>query len=168
MRSNLRRTLLIVVIGLWLTGCTLPQLQRVQQSADNELTVTDAWSRPSPMAQGNGVVYLTVTNPTDQADRLLSADSPVADHVELHETINDNGVMRMRPRPEGFEIPAHSTLELKPGGKHIMLVDLAAPLVAGQQISVTLHFATAGDRQLAVPVMAMEGADMPDMKSEQK
>lgn len=166
MRSILGRTLLIAIIGLWLAGCTLPQLQPNQKPTGDELTVTDAWSRPSPMAQGNGVVYLTVTNGTGQADRLLSAESPVADHVELHETINDNGVMRMRPQPDGFEIPPHSILELKPGGKHIMLVDLTAPLVAGQSISITLHFEVAGDRQLAAPVTGMQGKETPGTDSQ--
>ena len=60
--------------------------------------------------------------------------------VELHESINDNGVMKMEPHPEGFEIPAGGTLELKPGGKHVMLLGLVKPLAVGDTIELTLNF----------------------------
>ena len=87
----------------------------------------------------------------------MSASSPAAKTVELHETVDENGVMKMVHHPEGWEIPAGSTLELKPGGKHIMLIGLTAPLEAGKKIQMTLNFEKAGAQTIEVPVQAMSG-----------
>lgn len=86
------------------------------------------------------------------ADRLVGATSPWAPTVELHETINDGGVMKMRPVPGGFEVPATGSLELKPGGKHIMLIGLNKPLVNGEEIEITLRFEKGGEITVKVPV----------------
>jgi copper(I)-binding protein len=60
--------------------------------------------------------------------------------------------MRMRPQPQGFELPARGQLELKPGGKHVMLIGLAAPLEAGKEFELTLNFEKAGPIKVKVPV----------------
>ena len=121
------------------------------------LAVTNVFARPSPMQAGNGAVYLTVLNGLDQPLQLTSATSNIAMAVELHETINDQGVMRMEPRPDGFAIPALAKLELQPGGKHIMLIDLAKPLVTGEVFTLTLNFDNADALAIEVPVT--EGAE---------
>ena len=92
-------------------------------------------------------------------DRVIKnfKSSPAAKTAELHETVDENGVMKMVHHPEGWEIPAGGTLELKPGGKHIMLIGLTAPLVAGEKIKVTLNFEKAGAQTIDVPVKAMSG-----------
>ncbi len=69
-----------------------------------------------------------------------------AQTVELHETINDGGVMKMRPVPSGFEVPATGALELKPGGKHVMLIGLTKPMVGGEEIEITLQVREVGGR----------------------
>ena len=125
------------------------------------LRVEMPMSRPSPLAAGTGAAYMTLINPTETADRMIAASSPAAKVVELHETVNDGGVMRMIPQPDGFEIPARSVVELKPGGKHIMLIELVAPLEIGQEIELTLTFEQAGEMVLTVPVVDMAG--MPAM-----
>jgi len=114
-------------------------------------------ARASPTGAETGGAFVTITNNTREADRLLSASSPAAQTVELHETVDDNGVMKMEPRPDGWEIPAGGTLELKPGGKHIMLIGLTAPLEAGKKIQITLNFEKAGAKTIEVPVQAMSG-----------
>lgn len=116
------------------------------------LAVTDVFARPSPEAGGAGGVYLTVLNGLDQQLQLTSIDGVIAQAVELHETVNEQGVMRMEPHPEGFAVPALSALELKPGGKHIMLIDLASPLVAGDVFTLTLNFEGADPLTIDVPV----------------
>ncbi|HRW47182.1 MAG TPA: copper chaperone PCu(A)C, partial [Caldilinea sp.] len=125
------------------------------------LAVTGVRARPSPMAGGSGGVYLTVLNGLDQPLQLTGIDGVVAGSLELHESVNDQGVIRMEPHPEGFPIPARSTLELKPGGKHIMLIDLAAPLAVGDVFTLTLNFDKADPLTIDVPV-AEDGA-MTDM-----
>ena len=120
------------------------------------ILVKEPMSRPSPMGAKTGAAFMTIVNNGKTADRLLSASSPAAKAVELHETVNADGVMKMEPRPEGFEIPAGGTLELKTGGKHIMLIDLVAPLEAGKTIEVTLTFEKAGQVKVMTPVKPMQ------------
>lgn len=124
-----------------------------------ELTLVDVRARAAPLEGGNSAAYLLVLNGRDEAVRLLSAASDVAAAVELHETINDNGVMKMEPRAEGFEIPAGGVLELKPGGKHVMLLGLAAPLEAGDSVDLTLTFDTGEELKVRAPVIDL-GAPM--------
>lgn len=116
------------------------------------LAVTSMFARPSPEAGGTGGVYLTVLNGLEQPLQLTSIDGAVAAAVELHETVAEEGVMRMVPHPEGFAIPALSSLEMKPGSKHIMLIDLAQPLVAGDHFTLTLNFDGAQPLTIDVPV----------------
>ena len=116
------------------------------------LAVANVFARPSPETGGTGGVYLTVLNGLDQPLQLSSIDGAIAQAVELHETVNEQGVMRMVPHPEGFAVPALSSLELKPGGKHIMLIGLAAPLVAGDSFTLTLNFDGANPLTIDVPV----------------
>lgn len=128
----------------------------VEGETAGQLRILEARARPAPLAGGTGAVFLTVFNGSDDEERLLSAASPAAATVELHETINDNGVMRMRPQPEGFVISPGSVLTLAPGGKHLMLIDLAAPLAVGDTVELTLQFAQAGEQVIQVPVVAMD------------
>jgi copper(I)-binding protein len=118
-------------------------------------------ARPSPLEGGNGAAFMVLLNGTDAPVRLQSAATDVSAVVELHETVDENGVMRMIPQPDGFEIPAGGTVELKPGGKHVMLMGLAAPLEVGQSFTLTLQFDNGESLPLSVPVMEMEG--MPNM-----
>lgn len=119
------------------------------------IVVKEPFSRASPTEITTGGAFMTIRNSGQGTDRLVSASSPAAKTVELHETVNENGVMKMQPRPEGFEIPAGGTLELRPGGKHIMLIDLVAPLEAGQTIEIILNFEKAGPQKIEVPVQKM-------------
>ena len=94
--------------------------------------------------------YMTFVN-EGAADRLVSASSPVADKVELHESAMDGMVMTMRPLgPVG--VKAGETLALAPGGKHLMFVGLKAPFVAGAKVPVTLTFEIAGVRTVDLEV----------------
>lgn len=108
-----------------------------------QLMIDQVFARPAPVAGGNGAVYLRLQNGTDQDDQVTGLTTDVAEAAEFHETINDNNVMRMEPRPEGFAIPAGGELLLEPGGKHIMLVNLHEPLADGDLITLTLTFAHA-------------------------
>lgn len=118
------------------------------------VTVSDSFARASPSAGGNSGAFMTITNNSRTTDRLVSAESASARAVELHETVNEGGVMQMRPQPGGFEIAAEGKLDLAPGGKHIMLIGLLAPLEAGQTIEITLTFQKAGVVRVEVPVRA--------------
>ena len=137
-------TALLVVI-LLCAGCAAP-------NAVQAITVENPFARPSPSEGGNGGAFMTIINAGGTSDRLVSATSAAAQTVELHETTEEGGVMKMRPVPGGFVLPANDRLELKPGGKHVMLIGLVAPLVADQAIEITLNFEKAGAITVKVPV----------------
>ncbi len=127
--------------------------------AAGQMVVVNAWARPVLVASGTGAIYLTLLNGTGVADRLVSVSSPLA-AAELHESIHEGDVMRMEPRPEGFDIPAEGGLVLRPGGKHIMLLNVPEPLEAGDMVEITLEFATAPAQTVQVPVRDMaDGSD---------
>lgn len=105
-----------------------------------------------------GAVYFTVVNRGDRSDRLLRVETAVARKAETHESVVENDVMRMVPHPDGFEVPARGALELKPGGKHVMLFEPRQP--GGGTIRLTLRFERAGAVEVQAPVSAVgEGAE---------
>jgi copper(I)-binding protein len=145
---SVRRVLAIVLL------CTTVVLV-VACSTGQGIVITDPMARPSPLEGGTGGAFMTIRNGTWQTDRLRSATSPAARVVELHETVDDNGMMRMVAQPDGWEIGPGSQLELKPGAKHIMLIDLVRPLEPGMTIEITLTFDRAGAIKVQAPVKAM-------------
>jgi protein SCO1/2 len=98
-----------------------------------------------------GAAYLRVQNEDTRPDRLASVASPDAKEAELHEVIDDHGVMRMIPRPEGFVIGARSTLDLAEGGKHVMLFGVE-PRTSAAPLTLRLRFERAGTVEVSVPV----------------
>lgn len=143
---------IVLLIGLAaLAACNAAGAPGAANANPAGLSIQDAFARPAP-AGGMGGAFLTVVNTGSAPDRLVSARSPIAQTVETHETIDDNGVMKMRPVAGGFEVPANGKLELKPGGKHLMFVGLTSPLTAGSDVEITLVFEKAGEKTLKVPV----------------
>jgi copper(I)-binding protein len=118
-----------------------------------EITVEDAYARSaSPMAK-SGAAFMLIHNSGEMADRLIGASSDAAARTELHTHLDDgNGVMRMVHVEEGFELPADGMISMKRGGKHVMLMGLNGPMVAGETVTITLTFEQAGDVVVEVPV----------------
>ena len=114
-----------------------------------QLEVSNAWARATPGKAENGAAYLTIQSPT--ADRLLSVASPVAKKAELHTMSMEGMVMKMRPLAD-LDIPAGQPVTLKPGGQHVMLLGLDAPLREGQSFPLTLTFEKAGTRTVTVAI----------------
>ena len=111
-------------------------------------------------APGMGMTggYVAITNNSDSDDRLVAVSAGFAKRVELHEMTHDNGVMKMRERDGGIEIPAGETVMLKPGGLHIMFMGLAETMVAGEMREITLEFASG--HKATVPAMVLKPADI--------
>jgi copper(I)-binding protein len=106
----------------------------------------------------SGAIYLSIKNFGARDDRLLGASSAAATAIEMHESFEQAGVMRMQAHPEGFVVTAGQTLELAPGGKHLMMVEPKALPTAPTasetpSLELTLHFEGAGDLVLQVPVV---------------
>ena len=115
------------------------------------LAVTEAWARPAPAGQ-NSAIYFQIDNPNTSPDSLLSASTSVAQATELHMSqMDSSGVMSMHPQ-HSVEIPASDVVEFKPGGLHVMLINLNKDLAPGSTILLTLKFEKAGEMTLEVPV----------------
>lgn len=110
----------------------------------NEVMVMDAFARASATSMAKaGAVYMTLTNHGATPDRLLAASTPAAASAEVHESLEKDGVATMRPIVS-LEIPAGGSVQFKPGGYHIMLMGLKAPLKKGDMIMLQLKFEHAG------------------------
>lgn len=113
-----------------------------------------AWARQSMGMDLAVAVYLNLKNETATADSLVGASSPAAATVEIHETSADaSGQMAMHP-VEKIALPAGGSVELKPGGYHVMLIGLTGELKAGDKVEVTLQFETAPDLVVTAEVRA--------------
>lgn len=100
-----------------------------------QTTVKDAWVRGTVAQQMATGAFFNITSAG--GGKLLSASSPAAGVVEIHEMVMDGSTMRMRA-VTALDLPAGKAVELKPGGYHVMLMDLKAPLAAGQTVNVNL------------------------------
>ncbi|MDO9313635.1 MAG: copper chaperone PCu(A)C [Burkholderiaceae bacterium] len=108
------------------------------------------YARPTHPGQQVGAGYLKLTN-QGAADRLMSATSPAATSVEMHTMTMEGDVMKMR-QVDAIDLPDRQTVELKPGGYHLMLMGLKAPLKAGDKLPLTLKFEKAGEVVVTVNV----------------
>jgi hypothetical protein len=142
------RTVAVVAALATAIGCS-----GLGGAADAGVTIEDAWARTTPPGTASGAVYLTLSSP--DGDTLLGAavDASVAAAAELHMTMTDEAsgdtVMHQL---ESVAAPRGAPVVFEPGGNHVMLVDLAAPLAAGASFPLTLRFATAGERVVEVEV----------------
>ena len=109
-----------------------------------QMQVEKPWLRATAPGAKVAGGYLVLRNTGAAADRLVAASSPAAAKIELHVHINDNGVMKMREVP-GYDVPAKGSFELKPGGAHLMFVNIKAPFKSGDHIPVVLRFQRAGE-----------------------
>lgn len=120
--------------------------------AAGPIKIAHPWSRETAPGQDVGAGYLTIINSGKTDDRLLSASSPAVAQVEVHTVGMVAGVMRMRELKDGLAIPAGATVTFKPGGYHIMMIGLKAPLKKGAMVPAELRFAKAGRVKIAFKV----------------
>jgi hypothetical protein len=115
----------------------------------------DPWSRATPKGTTVGSGYLTIVNSGTTADRLVAVSSDVASSLQVHEMTMEKGVSKMRPLKSGLEIKPGQTVELTPGGFHIMLMGVKKPLNKGDHFEATLTFEKAGMVKVEFDVMAI-------------
>jgi periplasmic copper chaperone A len=119
------------------------------------LEIGHPWSRATPPTAPTGGGYLSVKNTGTESDHLVSASSPAAGAVQVHDMKMEGNVMRMRPLDGPLEIKPGETVTLAPGGMHLMMMGLKEPLKQGERVPLTLVFEKAGkiDVELAVEAM---------------
>jgi periplasmic copper chaperone A len=124
---------------------------QAQEYHSKDLTISNSWARPAAEGQYSAI-YLTIKNAGEDADTFISAESPVAEKTQVHETRIEDGVMKMRAVKDGIEIKPGSSLEFKPGGYHIMLLGLKKTLEEGAMAPLTITLAKAGAISMEVKV----------------
>jgi copper(I)-binding protein len=140
--TRVLRNVIVALLALVAAACG--------QSARAPVVVEDAWANATPAGATVAAVYLQIT--TREADTLLDATTPVADHVEMHATSEENGMMRMRPLPE-VQLAAGEPFAFAPMGAHFMLMGLRQPLQVGMRLPMTLRFEKAGTLSVQVQVV---------------
>jgi len=124
-----------------------------------QVSVEQPWSRATPPGAKIGVGFMQLKNAGAAAERVIGASSPVAGRVEMHVTTREGDVMRMR-QVESFDVPAGGSFDLKPGGAHLMLVDLHRPFKQGEKVPLTLKLEKGGELKVELTVEAL-GARRP-------
>jgi copper(I)-binding protein len=118
------------------------------------IAIEAPWARATPGRAANGAAYFTLANRGPGNDRLIGASSPAAGRVELHTHIHDKGVMRMR-KLSGIDLGAGASVTFRPGGHHVMLMGLKAPLRKGGSFPLTLRFKNSAPKTITVKVMGI-------------
>ena len=175
---NLKSIATAAVIAASLTACAAPAAApAAQQSAGaaSDISVTSAWARPAlggmpaadatkdPKATAGSMdmgsmnsgamsaTYLTLEN-KGGADTLLSVSGDVAEAIQVHETKEKDGMMTMEEAKNGIPVPANGKVEMKPGGIHIMMMNLKRDLKVGDTFKLTLKFKSGKEVSVDVPV----------------
>ena len=150
----------LTLLGGGLGGTALPTIAAAADVTVGTLTITGGFTRATLPNAPVGGGYLTIVNTGAEADRLVSAASPVADVVQLHQMKMEGNVMKMGELADGIEVPAGGTVTLAPGGMHIMFMKLKQPFVEGTAVPLTLTFEKAGSVDVELSVAGV-GATAP-------
>lgn len=150
---------IVVAVATFLIGTTV--LAHHYQHGD--LTITHPWARATPPGTTVGGGFVTIHNGSGEDDTLLGGTAAFARDVQIHETREQDGVMKMRHLADGLVIPAGESRSLAPGSYHIMFMGLESPLVDGERVPVTLMFENAGDIEVEFAVEKRSGGMSHDM-----
>lgn len=137
-----RAVITTVLACAWLGAC----------GHSEAVNVNDPWANATPVGASVAAVYLELT--ASNPDTLVAASTTVADHIEMHASSEENGMMKMRPLAP-LELKAGQPFSFAPGGAHFMLMDLRQPLVAGMSFPMTLEFQRAGAVTVQVQVVEL-------------
>jgi copper(I)-binding protein len=144
-----RNTLTLLVVALGFSFSL-----QAQEAKVGSIKVDQAYTRATVPGQQVAGGFMKIENKGTSGDQLLSASSPAAGEVQLHEMAMEGNVMKMR-QVKDIAVPAGGSVELKPGGLHLMFMNIKAPLTAGESVPVKLKFAKAGEVEVKMPVNAM-------------
>lgn len=128
--------------------------------AADQVTVQDPYVRLAPPNAPATGAFMVIRNNGDKDVKVLKADNPASKVTELHTHINDGGVMKMRPVP-AIDVKARGEAVLKPGGLHVMLIDLKAPMKEGDTVPLTLTFDDGSTKKVDAKVVKPTAAPAP-------
>jgi periplasmic copper chaperone A len=135
-----------VALGLlWFAGTAWSQVE-----------IDKPWIRATAPGAKTAAGYMTIRNKSAQPDRLVGGSSPLAAKLETHVHVKDGEILRMR-EVKSYDVPANGSFELRPGGAHLMLVDLKRPLKGGEKVPVALKFERSGEVKVDFEVRPLSG-----------
>jgi len=147
--KNIARFVALALLTLPLFGGPAPVCAHEFKAGD--IMIDHPWARATPGRAKNGAAFMKLVNTGGTPDRLMGVRGDIADRVELHTHIHEDGVMKMRPSGP-IEVPANGHVMLEPGSYHVMMIGLKAPLVEGETFPVTLVFEKAGEVAVEIKV----------------
>ncbi len=148
---------------LWLALLAATACAKADPDLDaGKIEISQAWVRETPPNAPVAAGYLSIRNQGTADDRLVKVASTAAERVEIHEIRHEDGVARMREMTSGLPLPAGSTVELKPGGYHLMLIGPARPFRAGDVVAATLVFEHGDERKIEFEVRGTGAAKKDD------
>jgi copper(I)-binding protein len=153
----MRNTLIALIVAVLAVGCTSPAQEHTDHAMAAGVVLQEQWA-----SAGDGqmaAVFGTLVNNGHHEARLVSGSSPAAGRVEVHEVAGEAGAKAMRPKEGGIVLAAGGSHELVPGGDHLMLMDLTAPLSVGSDIELTLQFEDGSTLPVTVQVRDFAGAN---------
>ena len=152
----LRRSLLASAM---LAAGSLASIAHAAGAADS-ITVVDPYVRQAPPGAPATGAFMVIKNSGSKEIKVVKADNPASKLTELHTHLNEGGMMKMRQVPS-IPVPAGGEAVLKPGGLHVMLIDLKTALKEGDTVPITLSFDDGSSKKIDVPVKNPRGGDMP-------
>lgn len=158
-RTTSRVAVLAAAAIIALTGCaTGAPASESQATAAETVSVHNAWVKAAD--DGMSAAFAELENAGSEDVTVSAVTSAASSDLQLHETVeNEAGEMTMREKDGGFVIPAGESLTLEPGGNHIMLMDLAKPIKAGDELSFTLTFSDGSTTEFTAPAKDYSGAN---------
>jgi periplasmic copper chaperone A len=157
---NIRNLILLSIAAAAFAALAIATPLQAEEIKAGDLVISQAWSRATPKGAKVGGGFLTIENKGTAPDRLIGGSADVAGSVQVHEMSMDSGVMKMRPMENGLAIEPGKTVKLAPGGFHLMIMGLKAPLKQGDKVPVTLEFEKAGKVTVSLDVQGV-GAQGP-------
>ncbi len=159
--TTMKRTMTSRGAGAIFALAALPLAAANAQAADYDvgsIHISQPWARATPKGAASGAAYMTITNSGKTPDKVSCVSSDASAECQIHSMTMDNGVMQMRPVEGGLEIKPGETVTLKPGGFHVMLLNLKHPLEQGNSVKATLKFDNAGTVDVDYPIAAIGAA----------
>lgn len=159
-RTHLLRAVSAVAVAATLAACgstgSSSSASTTASTSTSGVTASDAWVKTAP--SGMTAAFVTLTNSTGTGEVVVSASSPASAVVQLHETVAQGGRMVMQENKDGITVPAGGTVVLEPGGDHLMLMDVATPIKAGDVVPFTLTFASGATLTFSATAKDFSGA----------
>lgn len=132
--------LAVTLAGCGSTTSSTSSTSAAPTTAGAAVTASDGWVKTAP--SGMTAAFVTLTNPSDVGQVVVSASSPASAVVQIHEMVMQDGQLVMQQKKDGIPVPAHGTVVLEPGGNHLMLMDVTEPIKPGDVVPFTLTFAS--------------------------